>query len=193
MRKIIAIPNKNKDGFFIPSEINRNTFLDWLKKYKTFHIFPADQESIKSRGYLEGAVIPAYCEWQYGINPKKIGLSEQRRFLFKRDFNSEIINDRNGNPIKAPISSKGKASYLVNVYTQYCYENGAPLPNPELYKLWRDRYAIDYRFPTFFDFLDFLDLQCDSMPSDQTLNKLKCDEVKIKYPKEDIDPDKCPF
>lgn len=192
MQKITAIPNKTKNGFMIPSETNRNTFLDWLKKYKAFHISPVIEESVKSRGFMEGAIIPAYCEWQYGIDPREVGRSEQRRFLFKRDFCNEVVNDRNGNPVKSPVSSKGKASYLGVVYNKYAEENGAPVPNPELYKLWKNKYAIDDRFPTFFDFLDFLGLTCDSMPSKFDIDKLGKDK-EIEYPQEDIDPEKCPF
>lgn len=194
MQKITAIPNITKTGFQFPSKYNKATLLDWMKKYKEFHIMPVINESKNVRGYLEGAVVPAYCEWQYGINARENGRSEQRRYLFKRDFNYEVVNDRDGNPVKTPLSSKGIASKLANTYTMWAEQNGAPIPNPALYKLWRDKYAIDLRFPTFFEFLDFLGLECDAMPTSQDLLKLKVeDEPEIEYPKEEVDPGKIPF
>jgi len=183
MEPITAIPNKEKTGFHFPSEYNRLRLLEWFQKFKTFHIVPADEETIKGRRYLEGAVIPAYCEWQYKINARNRGKDEQRRFLFKKDFNYEIIKDREGNPVRAPVSSKGLAAIISDTYTRWASENGAPIPNPKLFKLWRDKWKNDLRFPTFFEFLDFLELECDAMPSSETLAKLETDEPDIEYPK----------
>ena len=39
------------------------------------------------------------------------------------------------------------------------------------------------RFPSFFEFLDFLGLECDAMPSSETLEKLG-KETMLKYPEE---------
>lgn len=193
MLKITAQPNAQKNGFNFPSKYNKATLLEWFKKYKVFEISPVVNESQKSRGYLEGAVVDAYCEWQYGINPREKGRQEQKRFLFKRDFCYEIVNDKDGNPIRVPVSSKGKAAIVSNTYTQWAEENGAPIPNPALYKLWRDKYAIDIRFPTFFEFLDFLGLQCDALPTPQDLAKLKVEEEELEYPEEESNLDKIPF
>jgi hypothetical protein len=182
---MILEPNSTKDGFYIPSEYNKGTLKDWLKKYKAFDLTPRVEESVSSRRFLEGAVIPAYCEWQYGINARDLGKDEARRLLFKQDFNYEILENRKGVPVKSPLSSKGLASQINQTYTRYAEENGAPIPNASLYKLWRDKWRLDHRFPTFFDFLDFLELQCDSMPSDQTLKKLGVEE-KIDYPENNL-------
>jgi len=194
MQKITAIPNETKNGFTFPSEYNKATLLEWMKKYRLFEIKPIVKESIQVRGYLEGGIIPAYCEWQYEIDPRERGRSEQRRFLFKRDFNYEVVNNRDGAPVRSPVSSRGIASQLATKYTEWASENGAPIPNPDLYKLWRDKYAIDERFHTFFEFLKFLNIECDAMPSSATLAKLKVEERKIDYPEDDgIDPEKIPF
>lgn len=192
--KIIAQPNKTKTGFSFKSKYTYQLFLDWLKKFKEFEIRPIRTESRKARGYLEGAIIPAYCHWQYGIDPRDRRRHEQRRFLFKRDFNYEIVNNRQGKPVRSPISSQGKAVDLANKYTEWAEQNGAPIPNPELYKLWRDEYSDDPRFPTFFEFLDFLGIECDAMPSGQTLKKLEESQPKIEYPDDkNLNPDKIPF
>lgn len=192
MEKLIAYPNKDKNNIAFKTQYARNVFNSFLKKYKKFEIIPVVEESVRSRRYLEGAIIPAYCEWQYQINAKDTGKDEQRRFLFKRDFNYEIVKTRTGNPVKSPISSKGLASSLSRKYTEWAEENGAPIPNPKLYKLWRDKYSLDDRFPTFFDFLDFLEIECDANPTPRQLEKLKVEE-EIEYPVENIDQTKTPF
>lgn len=193
MQKITASANAQKTGFKFESEYNRATFLIWLKKYNLFEISPVIEESRECRGYLEGGIVPAYCEWQYKINARDRGKSEQRRFLFKRDFNYEIVNDREGTPVRSPISSKGIAAKIAFNYTDWAEQNGAPIPNPAFYKLWRDKYSFDPRFPTFFEFMDFLDLECDAMPSNEKLRELDIDEAPADYPQENLDPDKIKF
>jgi hypothetical protein len=179
--KIILTPNKDKTGFSVPSEYNKKVIADWVKTYKQFTLEPVVNESYKKRRYLEGAVIPAYCHWQYGIDPRDARKDEARRLLFKKDFHFEIGEDRAGNPVKIPTSSKGMAGQILEVFTRYAEENGCPIPNADLYKIWRDKWRIDIRFPTFFEFLDFLELQVDSMPSDTTLARLG-EEKHIEYP-----------
>lgn len=191
--KITAIPNETKTALKIPSKFNRDLLGDWLKRYRGFEITPVTNESRRSRGYLEGAVIPEYCKWQYDIDPRDPMRGEQRRFLFKRDFNYEIVNDRDGTPVRIPLSSKGKVAQTLKTYTEWAEGNGAPIPNPKLYKLWRDKYSIDFRFPTYSDFLEFLGLESDAMPSNEHLKMLEQDQDKVEYSEEDIDASKIPF
>jgi len=40
MQKITAIPNETKNGFTFPSEYNKATLLEWMKKYRLFEIKP---------------------------------------------------------------------------------------------------------------------------------------------------------
>lgn len=191
--QITALTNKDRTGFFIPSEYNKQTLKQWLKEYDAFEITPKEKESKSGRGYLEGAVVQAYCHWQYDIDPRAKGMSEARRFLFKRDFNYEIQKNRKGDPVRTPVSSKGKVKEITDIYTQWAEQNGAPIPNPALYKLWRDKWSMDARFPEFHDFLVFLNLECDAMPSSQTLEKLREQTDPVDYPKETNEIDKCPF
>lgn len=170
--KIIAEPNKDRSAFHIPSEHSRAQLLDWFRKYDRFEITPVVDEHVPTRRYLEGAVIPAYAHWQYGIDPTEPGRDEARRFLFKRDFHYEIVKDQQGNPHRVPKSSRGEARAILEHYTRYAQENGAPIPNAALYKLYRGQWAGDPRFDSLHAFLDFLGLECDAMPSDQALAKL---------------------
>lgn len=173
MRKIIATPNEAKTAFAIPSEYSKALLLDWFKKYNRFEIIPIITESTKGRGYLEGAVIPQYCKWQYDVNPKDPQKDETRRFLFKRDFHYEVVTDRSGKPVRAPRSSKGMANEILNTWTEWASENGCPIPNPELYKLWRDEWSMNPRFPYYFEFLEVLGVEVDAMPSKETLSVLE--------------------
>lgn len=171
--EIYFTPNKDRNGITITSEYQKARFMDWLKKYDAFKIEPVIEESTNRRRYLEGAVIPAYCKWQYSIDPREPGQGEKRRSLFMQDFNFEIVSDRNNNPKKVPLSSRGMANDLLNEYTTYAEQNGAPIPNPDLYKKWRDNWGMDIRFKDFYEWLDFLGLEEDAMPSEETLTKLK--------------------
>lgn len=193
MLKITAISNEKKNGLFFPSEYNRLTLLQWLKDGRTIVLTTDSEETTKGRRYLEGAIVPAYCEWQYKIDPRDRGKDEQRRILFKQDFHYELIEDRNGDPKRAVLSTRGEAGNVARKYTEWAQENGAPVPNAKLFKIYRDQWSIDPRFPTFYDFLSFLDLKCDSMPSNETMEKLKKDEVKLKHPEEENELDKIPF
>lgn len=164
-------------SFSFGSEHAKARFLHFVKQNPGlwYVIQPQKRESKKQRGYLEGGVIPAYCEWQYGIDARDRSpqTSETRRFLFKRDFNGEVIKDRHGDPVIVPTSTKGVLNEVTTTYTEWATENGAPIPNTELFKMWRDEYSTEFRFPTFFDFLDFLGVECDAMPSSAMLKKLK--------------------
>jgi len=190
MKEIIAGVNATKNAFHFESEYNKARLLEWMKTVKYFRIIPIETENVNVRRFLEAAIIPEYCLFQYGIDPRDMGKDEARRFLFKQDFHYDILSDRNGNPVKAPKSSKGHAKALVDTFTAWATENGCRVPNNALYLMWRDKYkSNDMRFPTFHDFLSFLHLECDAMPSNETLSKL--DEEKGKtpeYPEEYNEP-----
>lgn len=145
-----------------------------------------ETESKASRGFLEGAVMTAYASWQYGIDIRDPKTHSQCRSAFKRDFCFDIVPNRDGEPVRIEASTRLRAKALLEVYTRYAEENGAPIPNPELYKVWREEWSMDSRYPTYFHFLDFLGLQVDSMPTDQTIARL---HKKVEYPKHEGDVD----
>lgn len=145
-----------------------------------------ETETRASRGYLEGAVVPAYCHWQYNIDPRAKGKDEARRYLFKKDFNYEIVERRDGQPQRIPLSTKGIVKQVLDRFTRYAEENGCPIPNSELYKEYKHKYSMDSRFPTYQHFLDFLGLEVDAMPSKETLAVL---DDKIEYPESAEDPE----
>ena len=186
MQKIYLKPNKDRLAFSVPNDYSKGRLQEWLKKYDGFWVEPDITDSIKGRRFLEGAIVPEYCKFQYNIDPRDPNKDEARRLLFKRDFNYEIITDRNGNPERVPLSTKGLANEVSNKFTEWATENGCPIPNVKLYKEWRDKWKLDGRFPTFHDFLKFLNLECDAMPSAETMKLLEpVNPIKVDYP-EDI-------
>jgi hypothetical protein len=166
-----------KDGrFTFGSDFQKQKFLQYSQENPTqwYTLTPQKRESKKMRGYLEGGIVPSYCKWQYDIDPRDRSsqTAETRRWLFKRDFNGEILKSRDGTPLSVPQSTKGVLFDVTQKYVDYATEHGAPIPNPELFKMWRDEYSMELRFKTFHDFLDFLGVECDAMPSPATLKKL---------------------
>jgi hypothetical protein len=172
MKQILAQPNKEKTGFYFASEYNRRTFLDWLKKYEYIEVRPRAKRSKKRQAFLEAAVIPCWGKFNYGLDPLKPSDVEKARMLFKQDFHYEIVKDKSGNPKRIEKSLAGCHADVLDVYTRYAEENGAPIPNADLYKCWRDQFGMDFRFQNYYEWLNFLGLEVDSMPSRETLAKL---------------------
>lgn len=171
-----AEPYGNSFKLTIPSEYNRLRVKDMVinEKVTLFQIMPRIRASRNQRGYLEGAVVWVYANWQYGLDPRKPENHETARNLFKQDFNYKIVNDRNGNPVRIPESLRNKQTEALDRYTSWAQENGAPIPNEQLYKLWRDKYSMDPRWQNYWDFLEELGLEHDAHPSNETLKeKLK--------------------
>ena len=175
MKALTLIANEKRNGFSTKSDFTRAKLAEWLKKYKHFSVVPKVTDSVKGRRYLEGATVPAYCEWQYGIPAAERGRGEARRDLFKRDFHYDIVKNRKGEPTRIPLSTVGFVNDVSTRYTEWAEQNGAPIPNPALFKLWRDQYSMDLRFEDFYDWLDFLGIDESTMPSKETLSKLDDD------------------
>lgn len=157
----------------IPSEYNRLRVKDMVlnEKITIFQMTPRVRGSKEQRGYLEGAVIWVYANWQYGLDPRKPENHEKARYLFKQDFNYEVVKDKNGNPRRIPVSLKGKHAEALDRYVSWAQENGAPIPNEALYKLWRDQYSTDYQWAHYWDWLEKLGLEHDAHPSAETIKE----------------------
>lgn len=173
MSKILIQAEPHGDSFklSIPSEYNRLRIKDMVRsgRVNLFELVPRVRASKRQRGYLEGAVVPAYGHWQYNLDPRDPKSSEKARDLFKYDFNSIVVSGRDKKPRRVPQSLKGKHAEMLDKYTEWAQENGAPIPNEKLYKTWRDEYSKDTRWSNYYDWLDALELDVDSMPSLETL------------------------
>lgn len=172
MTKILIQATEN--GLTIPSEYNRAKVKQMVKDgTQWFELIPRIRASKKQTGYLEGAVIPVWGKYQYGLDPRNPKNHETARNLFKQDFWFEVIKDRTGNPKKTLKSLTNNQGEALNTYTELATENGYPVPNEKLYLKWRDEYSMEQKWSCYYDWLDFLGIEEDSMPSAETFNKLK--------------------
>lgn len=182
MAKILIQAEPHGDTFklSIPSEYNRLLVKDMVRSGRVtlFELVPRVRGSKKQRGYLEGAVVPAYGLWQYDLDPRQPKNAEKARDLFKYDFNYIVVAGRDKKPRRVPQSLKGKHAEVLDRYTEWAQENGAPVPNEQLYKKWRDEYSMDTRYDNYYDWLAALGLECDAMPSAETFNKLDREKTK---------------
>lgn len=162
-----------ENGLRIPSEYNRERVKQMVKEGTTlFQLTPRVRASKKQIGYLEGAVIPCYGKWQYGLDPRMPDNAKTARNLFKQDFHYTIVKNRHGEPKKTLRSLKGCHREALDKYMELAPENGMPIPNEKLFLTWRDEYSMDTRFSSYHDWLDFLGLEEDSMPSAEVFNNL---------------------
>lgn len=102
------------------------------------------KDSWKERKYWEGGWIPYLCSIIPGYDPKNISSRSKMRETAKQEAYGEIVPDFQGNPTKIADTSKGKVQDLINYFIGWCMENGYAVPNPKLYKTWRDKFFCDY-------------------------------------------------
>jgi len=140
-RKILIQAEPYKDSFklTIPSEYNKLVVKDMVLKQKVrfFELNPRIKGSKSQSGYLEGAVVYVYAKWQYNLDPRDPSNEEDARNLFKSDFWYKIVKKRDGTPEKSLLSFKGRKAEVLDKYTSWAQENGAPIPNEKLYLIWQ--------------------------------------------------------
>ena len=170
MNKILI--EATEKGLTIPSEYNRARVKEMVKGgTKLFELTPRIRSSKKQVGYLEGAVIPAYGKWQYNLDPTIPKHTKVARNLFKQDFWFTVLKDRDGKPKKTTKSLQGFHRQALDAYMELAAENGMPIPNENLYKTWRDQYSMNPKWLNYYDWLDYLGLEVDAMPSAEALNQ----------------------
>lgn len=97
-------------------------------------------ESQDLRGYFEGAIVPEICQsWEW-CNPQSADDLVACRELLKTEFNGRWVPTPSGGRRKVAMSSKTQKVLrpMVNRITQWMAEQGIPIPDPNLYKKWRD-------------------------------------------------------
>lgn len=139
---------------------------------KWFALTPKARGSRKQQRFLEAAVIPAWGKFQYDLDPRDPNNAELARTLFKQDWNYTIVTDKEGKPRRVAQSLRNKHREVLDRYMDSAPENGFPMPNNELYLKWRDEWSMEPRWGNYYDWLDFLRLDVDSMPSANTFERL---------------------
>lgn len=96
------------------------------------------KESKKMRRFFEGAMVPYFCTLMHIFDRKNPDDVEKVRELLKQEFGGEVTPTFSGGVTKVCITSKGKLREILDSANQYLMENGYAVPDPELYKRWRD-------------------------------------------------------
>lgn len=172
------------------TDYNRARYMDWMKKNvgKFGTVEPREKITKEARGYFEGALCPSYVAWMKG-DPHNKNEVEVAREIFKIEFNSTVINDLHGNPVKVALSTaklsrdQFRGEFVAKI-VEYFVENGIPVPNPELYKTWNNRWRDKYPLYSFWQFLERFDISCDS-GVEEVKALVPQDVRKIEYPRAD--------
>ncbi len=135
---------QSKDGrLSLGSAYNRQRFQQFLTENPNarLKIEPLLPESIKQRGFFEGAVVPLIAYYQEDLDHRNDEDCSRVREWLKIEFNPQmvVIDDK---VHKVPGSTKGKLQegFLEKVMdwmTDQGYK--VELLNPDDYKDWRDR------------------------------------------------------
>ncbi len=156
------------------SEYNGHRFNDFLKKHGVntlFELSPKQKVTPEARGYFEGALVPAYCDWAEGLNPLVEDDILAVREMLKREFNGRWVVNLQGRAEKVAKSTKGlsrqefRESFIQQI-VDYFERNQIPVPNPDLYKKWRDQYFHKEPELTFWQWLRKHKMACDGTTID---------------------------
>lgn len=133
---------------------------------KLLEVSPRDKISKEKRGYFEGAIIPAYCEWHDALDPNNPDHRAWVREELKTEFNGVTIKGISGTPHKVAQSttvlSNDQFGAFIERITRYFEENEIPIPDTELYKRWRDTFSFDY--PDYWEWLSATNQNADGTP-----------------------------
>ena len=161
-----------ESGLSFGSGANRARWLDFARKNrdKWVRIEPQEKVSPEARGYFEGAVIPAFCDWHDQLDSDNPADRQAARDWFKAEFNGRVVRGLDGQPVKIPKGStndlgrRGFREEFVEKIVRYFEENQIPVPDPELYKKWRDEFAFDNPLETYREWLVRNGLKADGTP-----------------------------
>lgn len=95
-------------------------------------------ESQKKRKFFEGAMVPYFCTLFNIFDRKNPDDRAKVREMMKQEFGGEIVPSIGGGVTKVCTTSKGKVDEILNNATDWLKENGYAIPDPELFKKWRD-------------------------------------------------------
>jgi hypothetical protein len=98
-----------------------------------------EPESNDLRRYFEGAIVPQVCEsWDWCDPTNRDDLNACRELL-KAEFNGRWVPTPSGGKRKVAMSTKTQKVLrpFLNRVVDWMAEQGIPIPNPELYKLWQ--------------------------------------------------------
>lgn len=154
---MVFLARTGAQGLDFLTRTNHERFLAFCRENPNIRlrITPDLVESKHLRRYFEGGIIAALCEYTDGYDRRNPADREAMRDLVMREFNGELRHDLHGRTVRVARPSKGREALnaLVERVTDYMAENGIPVPDPALFKRWRDEFSSDV-----WDFYDWLDM-----------------------------------
>lgn len=145
------------------SDLQRTRFAQFCKENQgaKVRIELISVESNEMRRYFEGGIIAALCEYHENFDRRNPDDRRTMRELVKEEFLGVLVPGLHGEPVRVARSSKGRKELreLLERVTEYMQENGIPVPDPALFKKWRDEYSFEH--PDFYDWLAIHKLRPD--------------------------------
>jgi hypothetical protein len=173
-------------GLSFGSDYSQATFRQFCKDNEGMFVTIEPRQKItkESRGYFEGALVPAYLEWSGG-DPHSKAQAEVVREIFKQEFNGMVVRGLDGQPKTIGLSTaklsklEFRDNFIADI-VDYFIENNIAVPSTELYKKWRDEYSSDDPLLTFWEWLQRYNLKCDSEVGEMPAIKLPTYEYPTK-------------
>lgn len=109
---------------------------------------PKKQITQGQRGYIYGALAPAYCEHSENYDPLNLDHVEEVAELLLAYAHGETKTGIDGKPLTLRRSTKSddmdSEEYRIGKekIVHYFEEHSIPVPDPELYKKWRDEWSL---------------------------------------------------
>lgn len=122
----------------------------------------------EQRGYFEGALVPAVCDWHEKLDPENPEDVEICREWLKQEFNCRFLEQPGGGFTKVGMSttrlnSRSMSEFIERIVA-WMMEQQIPVPDPELYKKWRD--SAPPAGEEYADFLRRENLKVDGTPKE---------------------------
>ena len=144
------------DRFFAKIDANgfnfgpkRKEWLEYARKNvgQVVELKPRSRITREARGYFEGALVPAYCDWCENYDVDNSKHQEVVRDLFKREFNSEMVPNLHGglDKIAKSTTTMDRVEFrevFIQKIVEYFEEHEIPIPDPKLFKDWQERYSL---------------------------------------------------
>jgi len=154
------------------SEYQRASLNSWCKEHEgeLLDVRPKKNISRGQRGYIYGALAPAYCDYSENYNPlNQDDVDEAAELLLAYAF-GETVQGIDGKPITLRRSTSddkmdseeyklGKEKII-----HYFEEHSIPVPDPALYERWRDEWSHDDPTLNYWQWLESKGLNADGSP-----------------------------
>lgn len=145
---------------------------DWCKEHEGEYLDVRPKKNITQgqRGYVFGALAPAYCDWSENYDPLNHDHVDEAAELLMAYAFGETVTGIDGKPITLRRSTKnekmdsdeyreGKEKII-----HYFEHHSIPVPDPALYERWRDEWSNEFPELNYWEWLNKKNLNADGSP-----------------------------